>query len=107
MRHVTWVLHFLGMQVHSISNQSDDAGVPLAAHPPLALDQFMRQSGLSPATVWRYRKRGWLVVVTIAGRHYISRQAIAEFNRRAAAGEFAGTVANPSAHRASEKGGVK
>ena len=95
------------MKNQTISNQSGDAGVPLAAHPPLALDQFMRQSGLSPATVWRYRKRGWLAVVTIAGRHYVTREAIAEFNRRAAAGEFAGTVANPSANRTSKEGGAK
>lgn len=67
----------------------------------------MRQSGLSPATVWRYRKRNWLAVITIAGRHYITREGIAEFNRRAAAGEFAGTVANPSVHRASKEGGAK
>ena len=79
--------------------QEGESGIPLAAHPPLALDQFMRQSGLSNATVWRYRKRGWLPVITIAGRHYVTREAIAEFNRRAAAGEFAGTVANPSVHR--------
>lgn len=67
----------------------------------------MRQSGLSSATLWRYRKRGWLAVTTIAGRHYLSREAIAEFNRRAAAGDFAGTVSNPSAHRALKEGGGK
>lgn len=88
-------------------NESGDAGVPLAAHPPLALDQFMRQSGLSAVTCWRMRKKGWLRVCTIAGRHYLTREAIAEFNRRMAAGEFAGTVPNPSAHRASKKGGAK
>lgn len=67
--------------------------------PPMSMDIFMEMSGLSPATCWRYRKRGWLQTVTIAGRHYITREAIADFNRRAAAGEFAGKVANPSAYR--------
>lgn len=89
------------MPIQSLPIQSHEIGVPLSAYPPLALDQFMRQSGLSNATVWRYRKRKWLQTITIAGRHYVTREAIAEFNRRAAAGEFAGTVANPSAHRAS------
>ncbi len=89
------------MQSHSLSVSCNESGVPLLAHPPLAIDQFMRQSGLSNATVWRYRKRKWLQTITIAGRHYVTREAIAEFNRRAAAGEFAGTVANPSAHRVS------
>lgn len=70
-------------------------GLPLAAHPPISLDQFLRESGLSPATGWRYRRKGWLKTITIAGRHYISRESIAEFNTRAAAGEFAGKVANP------------
>ncbi len=86
-------------------SQDDGIGVPLAAQPPLSLDQFMRQSGLSAATCWRYRKRGWLKTVIIAGRHYVPREAIAEFNARAAAGEFAGTIANPSAHRAAKTNG--
>jgi hypothetical protein len=70
-------------------------GLPLAAHPPMSLDQFLRESGLSPATGWRYRRKGWLKTITIAGRHYITREAVVEFNARAAAGEFAGSVSNP------------
>ena len=70
-------------------------GLPLAAHPPISLDAFGRESGLSPSTLWRYRRAGWLNTITIAGRHYITREAIAEFNTRAAAGEFAGSVSNP------------
>ena len=81
-------------QIHSL--QSGDA-LPLNAYPPLSLDQFMRQSGLSPASCWRYRKRGWLRTVVIANRHYVTREAIAEFNDRATRGEFAGTIPNPSA----------
>jgi len=77
-----------------ISRQNDD--IPRAGHPPLALDLYIRQSGLSPATCWRYRRRGWLKTIIIAGRHYVTREAIAEFNFRAARGEFAGKVQNPS-----------
>ena len=71
----------------------------LKAWPPMSLDRFMEQSGLSPCTCWRYRKKGWLEVITIARRHYVTREAIAKFNKRAASGEFAGTIPNPSAHR--------
>ena len=49
----------------------------------------------------------WLRVITIAGRHYITREAIFDFNRRAAAGEFAGTVANPRGHSAKKEGGAE
>jgi hypothetical protein len=76
-------------------NLNSDTGVPLQAMPPLSLDKFMEQSGLSPATCWRYRKRGWLRTLVIAGRHYVSREAISEFNQRAARGEFAGVTAQP------------
>ena len=67
--------------------------------PPGALDKFMEESGLSPVTVWRYRKRGWLHCHNIAGHWYITRAAIAEFNRRAAAGEFAKTPQRPRNRR--------
>jgi len=80
-----------------------ESTIPLAAHPPLSLDKFMEQSGLSPVTCWRYRKRGWLQTVVIANRHYVTREAIATFNTRAAAGEFAGTLSNPSTARVAKR----
>jgi hypothetical protein len=80
-----------------ISTQNNE--IPLIAYPPLALDLYIRQSGLSPATCWRYRKKGWLETVVIAGRHYITREQIARFNERAARGEFHGRLKNPSATR--------
>ena len=55
----------------------------------VALDRWRQELGKTSATIWRWRKKGWLEVINIAGRVYISRQAIAEFERRAAAGEFA------------------
>ena len=67
--------------------------------PPLSMDEFRRQTGLSPVTLWRFRKRGWLTTVVIAGRHYVTREAITSFNHRAACGEFSGTLANPSVAR--------
>lgn len=59
-----------------------------ASLPMLALDKFIEETGLSPVTVWRYRKKGWLACVNIAGRLYITREEIAKFNARAVAGEF-------------------
>jgi hypothetical protein len=76
-----------------------EGSVPLAALPPLSLDEFMRQTGLSPVTCWRYRKKGWLETIIIAGRHYVTRESIVKFNRRAEAGEFAGVVSNPSSRK--------
>ena len=77
--------------------------IPLNALPPLALDHFMAQSGWSPTTCWRARKRGWLKTIVIAGRHYVTREAISEFNERAGRGEFDGKVRTPSG--AGKKGG--
>ena len=65
-----------GMKNHLKSNRSGE--IPLSAHPPLSLDQFIRQSGLSAPTCWRYRKKGGVKSVIIGGRHFISREAIAE-----------------------------
>lgn len=56
--------------------------------PPLALSVFQGMMGISRCTVYRYRRRGWLTVINIAGRPYITPEAASEFNRRAAAGDF-------------------
>jgi predicted site-specific integrase-resolvase len=42
--------------------------------------------GISATTGWRWRKRGWIDTITIAGRVYISQDATAAFERRAAGG---------------------
>src|SRR2546429_6749827 len=55
----------------------------------VALNQWCKRVGLAPITAWRFRKRGWLRTVNIAGRTYITDQAITEFTQRAEAGEFA------------------
>jgi hypothetical protein len=75
---------------HSATTPSIDS------EPPLALDKFIEQSGLSAVTVWRYRRAGWLNTLNICGRHYLTRIEIARFNLRAATGEFARKPARPS-----------
>lgn len=77
--------------------------LPLDTYPPLALDEFTRQSGLSSVMVWRYRRAGWLQTLNICGRHYVSRAEIARFNRRAEAGEFARRPSNPGARQRSAR----
>lgn len=74
------------------------------AHPPVSLDKFLAEMGLSPVSGWRFRNRGWIKTVNIAGRHYVPYESIVEFNKRAARGEFSRQLSNPkdnakTAHR--------
>ncbi len=55
----------------------------------ISLHKWMEQVGVTACTIWRWRKRGWLTTVNIAGRQYLTQEAIDEFHRRAMAGEFA------------------
>jgi hypothetical protein len=52
------------------------------SEPPMALDKFIEQTGLSPVTIWRFRKKKFLQTVNICGRHYVLRSEIARFNCR-------------------------
>jgi hypothetical protein len=63
---------------------------PVASPPPdlQPLDKWLKAAGLSSATGWRYRRRGWLETVTIAGRPYITSEAISSFIARAKRGDF-------------------
>ena len=62
----------------------------------MAFDCWRDSIPITAATGWRWRKRGWIVVQNIAGRVYVTRAAIAEFERRAAAGEFSTVHKTPS-----------
>ena len=78
-----------------MNNDANKPSVAIDSEPPVALDKFIEQSGLSAVTVWRYRRAGWLNTLNICGRHYLTRAEIARFNARAAAGEFAKHVVRP------------
>jgi predicted site-specific integrase-resolvase len=67
-----------------------------SGHAVVSLAKWMERVGVTACTVWRWRKKGWLVTVNIAGRQYLTQEAIDEFNRRALAGEFAQTPKVPS-----------
>ncbi len=66
----------------------------------VALNTWLEQVGVTPVTAWRWRRKGWLRIVNIQGRVYLTPEAIAEFQRRAEAGEFA------KEHKAPRKGGA-
>jgi predicted site-specific integrase-resolvase len=55
----------------------------------ISLQQWLADIGVTACTAWRWRKKGWLKTVNICGRQYLTQEAIEEFKRRAAAGEFA------------------
>jgi hypothetical protein len=67
-----------------------------------SLSKWLEQVGVTPCTAWRWRKKGWLKTINIAGRQYLTQEAIGEFQRRAAAGEFAQNHKTPSRKRSRE-----
>jgi len=50
---------------------------------------WLQEIGVSPVTGWRYRRRGWITPVNIAGRLFVAADEIARFTERAKQGEFA------------------
>jgi predicted site-specific integrase-resolvase len=54
----------------------------------ISLNLWREQVGVTPCTLWRWRKKGWLKTVNICGRLYLTQEAITEFYERAQQGEF-------------------
>ncbi len=52
-------------------------------------DAWLRSIPASSTTGWRWRRQGWVNVINICGRTYISAEEIARFLARAERGEFA------------------
>jgi predicted site-specific integrase-resolvase len=79
-----------------------------SARAVIALNRWLEQVGVTPVTAWRWRQRGWLKTVNIAGRQYLTQEAIDEFHRRAVAGEFVQVHKVPSRNGNSQRpeGGV-
>lgn len=57
--------------------------------PLMSLSKFQEGMGVSPTTTYRWRKKGWLHTVNIAGRHYILKKQFDEFLTHAEHGDFA------------------
>ena len=54
-----------------------------------AWSKWLKSVGIDPVTGYRWRQRGWVETQNIAGRLYVTDAAIAKFQQRVAAGEFA------------------
>lgn len=55
----------------------------------VALSKWQQQVGVASVTLWRWRRRGWLKTLNIAGRAYLTKTDAETFLKRAQAGQFA------------------
>ena len=71
------------MQTYN-SSLNGESGIPKAVQP---LNSAFPD--ISPITIWRWRRKGFLDTVNICGRQYVTPAALLKFRARAEAGEFA------------------
>ncbi len=81
--------------MNSYMNAPSFNSAPIAST-VISLSKWLEQVGVTHITAWRWRKKGWLKTVNIAGRQYLTQEAIDEFHRRVVAGEFAQEHRTPS-----------
>ena len=67
----------------------NDDGQPITTAGLRAAKAVARDRGISDVTLWRWDRRRWIRTVNICGKKYVDLQSLGEFDRRAAAGEFA------------------
>jgi hypothetical protein len=48
--------------------ESNDKSHPVAGAAVVSLTRWLEQVGVTPCTAWRWRKKGWLKTINIAGR---------------------------------------
>lgn len=65
----------------------------------ISVSKFAKEAGISGVTAWRWRRAGWLKTVNIAGRPYLTGDALAQFLQRAQAGEFAKEPVTPKTRK--------
>jgi len=82
---------------------------PVATSGLRAVKAVARERGISDVTLWRWERRGWIKTVNICGKKYADLESLAQFDRRAAAGEFAkpphGAAGASARERAAREGG--
>jgi hypothetical protein len=75
--------------------ESHDKTPPVPGAAIVSLSRWLEQVGISTCTAWRWRRKGWLKTLNIAGRQYLTQEAIDEFCHRASAGEFSQVIKVP------------
>jgi hypothetical protein len=88
----------------AVKIESNGKTHPIANPAVVSLSRWLEQVGVTPCTAWRWRKKGWLKTINIAGRQYLTQEAIDEFHRRASAGEFSQAPKVPSRNEAGVTG---
>lgn len=71
-----------------MSTQKSEPQAPPKPRPLTPLTEFAASLGKTTSTIWRWRKLGWVRATNICGKLYIADSDLAEFRRRAEAGEF-------------------
>jgi hypothetical protein len=61
----------------------------------VAFDSYLRALNKTRVTGFRWREKGLISTVNIFGRLYVTREAIAAFEKRALAGEFSQKAKTP------------
>jgi hypothetical protein len=69
----------------------------------IAQSKFCSDAGIDPVTAWRYVQRGWLRPVKLANRVFFRASDLAEFERRAVAGEFARPASGAAAQKQQQR----
>jgi hypothetical protein len=90
--------------MQTLSKQGKNESPAAAAGAPggtgiRSLARFTADLGKTASTVWRWRNLGYLEVVNICGKLYITDEQISRFKQRAAAGEFAKKAVVPRRDR--------
>jgi hypothetical protein len=80
--------HRMRGRMWRVKIESNGKTYPIPCAAVVSLSRWLEQVGVTTCTAWRWRKRGWLKTINIAGRQYLTQEAIYEFHRRASAGEF-------------------
>jgi hypothetical protein len=78
---------YMSIALHGVAG--DAGSQPITNTGLRAAKAVARDRGVSDVTLWRWRTRGWIKTVNICGKKYVDLQSLADFDRRAAQGEFA------------------
>ncbi len=65
----------------------------------LSFDTWLHSIDRTRSTGWRWRSNGTIETINVFGKLYVTRDAIAEFERRALAGDFSREVEVPTSGR--------